>query len=302
MMDKKGRIMERDDKVKKLWRSYFERLLNTEREGLVLKEKEEEKKLGVEMEEDVAELTWKVVEESLQQTMLRDGTTLPPADLLMRQLIDLANAENPPCANCDKRDKTSMYFCSTCGIFGRSSGEVATWWGKPLWRPGFVHFKVEYLAEILIERRKGRWRRNDEGKQNSLSVSLLQLQNVPHLEVCGRPEHVPVHSFSFWMILDGFLNVVSGLLTSHWLASQLDSDVCPNWLGLSSGKFVGRSSGTMGDPDLLEYRVYIDSRSSGTREDPDPWNIEYISTAGAAELGRTLPPGIDSPLDIFQIL
>nr|CAD7459012.1 unnamed protein product [Timema tahoe] len=51
-----------------------------------------------------------------QQTMLRDGTTLPPADLLMRQLIDLANAENPPCANCDKRDKTSMYFCSTCDL------------------------------------------------------------------------------------------------------------------------------------------------------------------------------------------
>nr|CAD7434662.1 unnamed protein product [Timema monikensis] len=49
-----------------------------------------------------------------QQTMLRDGTTLPPADLLMRHLIDLANSENPPCANCDKRDKTSMYFCSTC--------------------------------------------------------------------------------------------------------------------------------------------------------------------------------------------
>nr|CAD7402939.1 unnamed protein product [Timema poppensis] len=85
-----------------------------------------------------------------QQTMLRDGTTLPPADLLMRQLIDLANAENPPCANCDKRDKTSMYFCSTCGIFRRSSGEVVMWWGKPLWQLGFYRFKVEYLAEILI--------------------------------------------------------------------------------------------------------------------------------------------------------
>nr|CAD7589810.1 unnamed protein product [Timema genevievae] len=60
-----------------------------------------------------------------QQTMLRDGTTLPPADLLMRQLIDLANAENPPCANCDKRDKTSMYFCSTCGSL---SGLLPSLW------------------------------------------------------------------------------------------------------------------------------------------------------------------------------
>nr|CAD7204093.1 unnamed protein product [Timema douglasi] len=61
-----------------------------------------------------------------QQTMLRDGTTLPPADLLMRQLIDLANAENPPCANCDKRDKTSMYFCSTCAATVTSEKNSAT--------------------------------------------------------------------------------------------------------------------------------------------------------------------------------
>jgi hypothetical protein len=52
---------------------------------------------------------------SRQQTTLKEGNSLPPADLLMRQLIELSNAENPPCANCDKRDKASMYFCSTCG-------------------------------------------------------------------------------------------------------------------------------------------------------------------------------------------
>ncbi|XP_063220388.1 RING finger protein 207-like isoform X2 [Bacillus rossius redtenbacheri] len=50
-----------------------------------------------------------------QQTTLKEGMVLPPPDLLMRQLIELANAENPPCANCDKRDKASMCFCSTCG-------------------------------------------------------------------------------------------------------------------------------------------------------------------------------------------
>ncbi|CAH1111826.1 unnamed protein product [Psylliodes chrysocephalus] len=51
-----------------------------------------------------------------QPTMLKDGSTLPPPDSLMRQLIDIANSENPPCSNCDKRDRQNMYYCNTCGI------------------------------------------------------------------------------------------------------------------------------------------------------------------------------------------
>ncbi|XP_076633398.1 RING finger protein 207 isoform X3 [Colletes latitarsis] len=50
-----------------------------------------------------------------QQTQLKDGTQLPPPDQLIRQLVELANSENPPCANCDKRDKSTMFFCTTCG-------------------------------------------------------------------------------------------------------------------------------------------------------------------------------------------
>ncbi|XP_018917583.1 RING finger protein 207 isoform X2 [Bemisia tabaci] len=50
-----------------------------------------------------------------QSTALKDHAILPPHDILMRNLVELANSENPPCANCDKRDKTSMYFCITCG-------------------------------------------------------------------------------------------------------------------------------------------------------------------------------------------
>ncbi|XP_054267743.1 RING finger protein 207-like isoform X2 [Macrosteles quadrilineatus] len=50
-----------------------------------------------------------------QSTQLKDNSSVPQTDLLMRQLIELYNAENPPCANCDKRDRSSMYFCSTCG-------------------------------------------------------------------------------------------------------------------------------------------------------------------------------------------
>ncbi|XP_024874817.1 RING finger protein 207-like isoform X4 [Temnothorax curvispinosus] len=50
-----------------------------------------------------------------QQTQLKDGAQLPPPDQLIRQLVELANSENPPCANCDKRDKSTMFFCTTCG-------------------------------------------------------------------------------------------------------------------------------------------------------------------------------------------
>ncbi|XP_011260345.1 RING finger protein 207 isoform X3 [Camponotus floridanus] len=50
-----------------------------------------------------------------QQTQLKDGAQLPPPDQLIHQLVELANSENPPCANCDKRDKSTMFFCTTCG-------------------------------------------------------------------------------------------------------------------------------------------------------------------------------------------
>nr|XP_033335833.1 RING finger protein 207-like isoform X3 [Megalopta genalis] len=50
-----------------------------------------------------------------QQTQLGDGAQLPPSDQLIRQLVELANSKNPPCANCDKRDKSTMFFCTTCG-------------------------------------------------------------------------------------------------------------------------------------------------------------------------------------------
>ncbi|VVC40459.1 Hypothetical protein CINCED_3A004190 [Cinara cedri] len=49
------------------------------------------------------------------QTTLKEGVQLPPPDYLMCKLIEMVNIENPPCANCDKRDPPSMYFCSTCG-------------------------------------------------------------------------------------------------------------------------------------------------------------------------------------------
>lgn len=50
-----------------------------------------------------------------QPTMLKEGSALPAPDALMRQLIEIANSENPPCSNCDKRDRSNMYYCNTCG-------------------------------------------------------------------------------------------------------------------------------------------------------------------------------------------
>lgn len=50
-----------------------------------------------------------------QPTLLKDGSNLPAPDTLMRQLIDIANSENPPCSNCDKRDRANMFYCNTCG-------------------------------------------------------------------------------------------------------------------------------------------------------------------------------------------
>lgn len=54
---------------------------------------------------------------SRTQTALKEGVQLPPPDYLMCKLIEMVNIENPPCANCDKRDSSSMYFCSTCGKY-----------------------------------------------------------------------------------------------------------------------------------------------------------------------------------------
>lgn len=50
-----------------------------------------------------------------QLTQLKDGNVLPPVDNLVRQLLEISNSENPPCANCDKRDRSNMHYCNTCG-------------------------------------------------------------------------------------------------------------------------------------------------------------------------------------------
>jgi len=48
-------------------------------------------------------------------TSLRDGHSLPPTDSLLRFLVESSSDEFPSCANCDRNEKSPMFFCNTCG-------------------------------------------------------------------------------------------------------------------------------------------------------------------------------------------
>ena len=48
-------------------------------------------------------------------TSLRDGHSTPPTDSLLRFLVESSCDEYPKCANCDRNEKTPMFFCNTCG-------------------------------------------------------------------------------------------------------------------------------------------------------------------------------------------
>ena len=52
-------------------------------------------------------------------TSLRDGHSVPPTDSLLRFLVESSSDEYPSCANCDRNEKSPMFFCNTCG----------KWWG-----------------------------------------------------------------------------------------------------------------------------------------------------------------------------
>ena len=48
-------------------------------------------------------------------TSLRDGHSVPPTDSLLRFLVESSSDEFPSCANCDRNEKSPMFFCNTCG-------------------------------------------------------------------------------------------------------------------------------------------------------------------------------------------
>ena len=50
-------------------------------------------------------------------TQLRDGHSLPPSDNLIRFIMESTCEEFPSCANCDRNEKSPMFFCNTCGKF-----------------------------------------------------------------------------------------------------------------------------------------------------------------------------------------
>ena len=55
-------------------------------------------------------------------TSLRDGHSVPPTDSLLRFLVESSSDEFPSCANCDRNEKSPMFFCNTCGKWWRWMG------------------------------------------------------------------------------------------------------------------------------------------------------------------------------------
>ena len=59
-------------------------------------------------------------------TSLRDGHSTPPTDSLLRFLVESSCDDYPTCANCDRNEKTPMFFCNTCGkvflLFNKKRG------------------------------------------------------------------------------------------------------------------------------------------------------------------------------------
>ena len=78
-------------------------------------------------------------------TSLREGHTVPPTDSLLRFLVgfiegsachlthvchqvESSSDEFPSCANCDRNEKTPMFFCNTCGQFSSSNSVQSRVW------------------------------------------------------------------------------------------------------------------------------------------------------------------------------
>ena len=46
---------------------------------------------------------------------LRGESSMPPRDELITFLLRTNSADFPRCANCDRNEKSPMFFCNTCG-------------------------------------------------------------------------------------------------------------------------------------------------------------------------------------------
>ena len=71
-------------------------------------------------------------------TSLRDGHSVPPTDSLLRFLVESSSDEFPSCANCDRNEKSPMFFCNTCG----------KWWSWMGGGSGNKNFSPSLLAAI----------------------------------------------------------------------------------------------------------------------------------------------------------
>ena len=96
-------------------------------------------------------------------TSLRDGHSVPPTDSLLRFLVESSSDEYPSCANCDRNEKSPMFFCNTCG----------KWWS---WMGGGSGNTTTFLSRSVLQFNKGNFKVeiNNFGKYEEPILVLLQ--------------------------------------------------------------------------------------------------------------------------------
>ena len=65
---------------------------------------------------------------SRHATVLRENTSLPPKDELVQYLLKSTNDEYPKCSNCDRNEKSAMFYCNTCGKIYDNEVTVAVYY------------------------------------------------------------------------------------------------------------------------------------------------------------------------------
>ena len=102
-------------------------------------------------------------------TSLRDGHSVPPTDSLLRFLVESSSDEYPSCANCDRNEKSPMFFCNTCGKWSGVGGGGRTHQLFSLTRCNLIK-EISKLKSTTLEQRKI-WRTNISSFAKQLDVN-----------------------------------------------------------------------------------------------------------------------------------
>ena len=91
------------------------------------------------------------------QTSFREDSSLPPRDDLMQFLLNSTNHDLPKCSNCDRNEKSTMFYCNTCGNI----------YVYPFFHENIM-YPIQCLGWWVHIRATGRWlcssRKNPESK------------------------------------------------------------------------------------------------------------------------------------------